>query len=117
MNVRIQTQGFSLTPAIGAWVHEQMRSAVSRYADEIIGVDVFLRDLNGPRGGHDKQAVVRLHLRHNAPMAVTSTYDDLYRAIDDAARRAGRTVRKSVKRKRRIERRHPQHLAMASGEM
>jgi ribosomal subunit interface protein len=116
MNVRIQTQGFSLTPAIGAWVHEQMRNTIRRYSEELVGVDVFLRDLNGPKGGHDKQAIVRLHLRHNAPVAVTSTYDDLYKAIDEAARRAGRTVRRSVSRKRRLERRRPANLALASGE-
>jgi ribosomal subunit interface protein len=116
MNVRIQTQGFSLTPAIGAWVHEQMRNTIRRYSDELIGVDVFLRDLNGPKGGHDKQAIVRLHIRHNAPIAVTSTYDDLYKAIDEAARRAGRTVRKNIKRRRQIERRRPAYLAMAAGQ-
>lgn len=116
MNVRIQTQGFSLTPAIGAWVHEQMRNTIRRYSDELIGVDVFLRDLNGPKGGHDKQVIVRLHIRYSAPIAVTSTYDDLYKAIDDAARRAGRTVRKNVKRKRQIERRGLGHFALAAGE-
>lgn len=116
MNVRIQTQGFSLTPAIGAWVHEQMRNTIRRYSDELIGVDVYLRDLNGPKGGHDKQAIVRLHVRHNAPIAVTSTYDDLYKAIDDAARRAGRTVRKTVKRRQQFERRGLGHLALAVGE-
>ena len=116
MNVRIQTQGFSLTPAIGAWVHEQMRNTIRRYSDELKGLDVYLRDLNGPKGGHDKQAIVRLHVRHNAPIAVTSTYDDLYKAIDDAARRAGRTVRKTVKRRQQIERRGLHHLALAVGE-
>ena len=93
-----------------------MRNTIRRYSDELIGVDVFLRDLNGPKGGHDKQAVVRLHIRHSAPIAVTSTYDDLYKAIDDAARRAGRTVRKNVKRKRQFERARPDYLAMAAGE-
>ena len=116
MNLRIQTQGFSLTPAIGAWVHEQMRNTIRRYSDELIGVDVFLRDLNGPKGGHDKQAIVRLHIRHNEPIAVTSTYDDLYKAIDEAARRAGRTVRKNVKRRRQFDRTTLDHFAMATGE-
>jgi len=114
MHVRIQTQGFALTPAIGARVHDQMQNTISRYSDEIIGVDVFLKDLNGPKGGHDKQAIVRLHLRHNAPVAVSTTYDDLYKAIDASARRARRTVRRSVKRRRRIERKTMSTAAAAA---
>ena len=108
MNVRIQTQGFSLTPAIGAHVHKQMQATLLRYAGEVMSADVFLKDLNGPRGGHDKQAIVRLQLRRNGSFAVSTTHEDLYKAIDLSARRAHRTVRKTVNRKQHIERSYTQ---------
>ena len=77
MNVRIQTQGFTVTPPIGAWVHERLDPALGRYADELIDVDVFLKGVNGPGGGIDKQVTARLHLRHLAPMVISTKNRDL----------------------------------------
>ena len=55
MNVNIQTQGFALTPSIGSRVHERINSALDRYGQDVVSIDVFLRDINGPKGGEDKQ--------------------------------------------------------------
>lgn len=111
MDVRIQTQGFSLTPPIGARVHKQLRQTLRRYADDIISVDVYLKDLNGPKGGEDMQAGIRLQLRYRAPITVLTTHSDLYKAIDLSARRARRTVRRSVSKFRRLRRRGLHHVA------
>ena len=113
MNVKIQTQGFELTPAIAAQVHERVSETLRRYADEIIAVDVYLKDLNGPKGGEDKQAGIRVQLRYLAPITVTSVDDDLYKAIRRSAKRSRRAVRRSSGKFRRIRRRGLQHLATA----
>ena len=113
MNVRIQTQGFSLTPAIAARIHRQVNQTLRRYDEEIIAVDVYLKDLNGPKGGKDKQAGIRLQVRHRAPIAVISVEDDLYKAIDRSARRSRRAVRRSTSKFRRIQRRGLHHLVTA----
>jgi len=115
MKVRIQTQGFTLTPPIAARVHQQINGTLKRYADEIIAVDVFLKDLNGPKGGEDKQAGIRLQLRYLAPVTVISVHDDLYKAIDRSARRSRRAVRRSTTRFRRIRRRSLHHLVTVEG--
>ena len=115
MNVRIQTQGFTLTPAIAARVHEQIKGTLERYVDDVIAVDVYLRDLNGPKGGEDKQAGIRLQLRHVAPVTIISVDNDLYRAISRSARRSRRAVRRSTSKFRRIRRRGLHHLVMAEG--
>ena len=114
MNVRIQTQGFAVTPPIGARVHERFGQALDRYADELIDVDVFLRDVNGPKGGNDKQVTVRLHVRHLAAVTISTTHHDLYRAIDISARRSRRTVRRAVQKKKLIHRRGL-HYTLAPG--
>ena len=114
MNVRIQTQGFTVTPPIGARVHERLGQALDRYADEIIDVDVFLKDVNGPKGGDDKQVTVRLHLRHLAPVTISTTHRDLYKAIDVSARRVRRTVRRTVQRKKLLQRRGLQYTLASS---
>ena len=114
MNVRIQTQGFEVTPPIGARVHERFGQALDRYADELIDIDVFLKDVNGPKGGNDKQVIARLHIRHLAPVTISTTHSDLYQAIDVSARRARRTVRRAVQKKQLIRRRGL-HYTLAPG--
>ena len=109
MNVRIQTQGFAVTPPIGARVHERFGQALDRYADELIDVDVFLKDVNGPKGGNDKQVTVRLQIRRLAPLTISTTHHDLYRAIDVSAKRSRRAVRRAVKKKKLIRRRGLQY--------
>ena len=115
MKVRIQTQGFELTPAIAARVHEQVNGILRRYADEVLAIDVYLKDLNGPKGGLDKQAGIRLQVRHLPPISVISVEDDLYKAIDRSARRSRRAVRRSTSKFRRIRRRGLHHLVAAEG--
>ena len=53
MNVKLQTQGFALTPGIGSRVHERVDKALDRYSEDIVSVDVFLKDVNGPKGGDE----------------------------------------------------------------
>lgn len=110
MNVRIQSQGFSLTPAIAAWAHEQVGKALDRFAEGIVSADVYLKDINGPKGGDDKQAIVRINLRHRAPVMVETTTGDLYAAITLTARRAQRAVRRALGRRHRLFRSHSRHL-------
>ena len=100
MDTRIQTQGFSLTPAIAAWAHEQIDRSLERFRDDITAVDVFLTDINGPKGGPDKQVLVRVLIKHRAPVMIETTDVDLYAAIDLSARRARRAVQRTLGRQR-----------------
>ena len=117
MKVRIQSQGFKLTPAISARVHKRLSGLLSRYDDDVISVDAYLKDLNGPKGGYDKQAVIRVQLRHLAPVSISTTHTDLYKAIDVSVRRLLRSVRRTVSRKKLINRRGLQYIASATGNL
>lgn len=48
MKVRIPTQGFRLTPAIGAHVHVKLSGMLNKHTEDAVGVDVYLNGLNGP---------------------------------------------------------------------
>ena len=102
MQIRIQTQGFDLTPAIAAWTHERVAGALERFAHEVSSVDVYLKDINGPRGGDDKLALVRVQSRAAAPVFVESTHSDLYAAIDRSSQRVKRSFRRMLKRRHRL---------------
>lgn len=117
MRVRIQSQGFDLTPAIAARVNKKLERMLSRFGDELISIDVFLKDLNGPKGGYDKQAIVRVEMRHRAPISISSTKTDLYRAIDACTRRCMRSVRRTISRERLVRRRGLHQLAAATADL
>ena len=104
MNIRIQTQSFTLTPAIAARVHEKLSHAHERFAEDIVAVDVYLKDINGPKGGDDKQALVRVQLRGAATVLSETVHGDMYAAIDLSAKRSKRAVRRLLKKKQRVVR-------------
>ena len=117
MRVRIQAQGFDLTPAIAARINERVDRMLSRFAEELISVDVYLKDLNGPRGGHDKQVIIRTQVRHLSPVSVSTTHEDLYKAINVGARRCMRAVRRAIGRKRLVRSRGLQYIVSATGDL
>ena len=41
------------------FVVDTMTRTLERLADDVLSVDVFLKDINGPKGGVDKQVIVR----------------------------------------------------------
>ena len=114
MDIRIQSQGFTLTPTIGARVHEQIGNALDRYADKIISIDAYLTDTNGTQGAEDKTASVRVQLRHRAPVMIETTTHNLDKAIDATARRSRRAVRRAIGRRQRRLRGHSRRLRMFS---
>ena len=103
MNISIRAQGFDVTAAIDAFVREEVRLTLARYADEIVTVDIFLKDTNGPKGGVDKQVLMHIHLRGLRPLALQTTRDELYGAIKIASKKAKRAVRRSLRKARRFE--------------
>ncbi|MFC1689756.1 HPF/RaiA family ribosome-associated protein, partial [Pseudomonadota bacterium] len=68
--------------------------------DHIHQIVVRLSDINGPRGGVDKCCRLQVVLEGLPPVVIEDTETDMYVAIDRAANRAGRTVRKRLTRRR-----------------
>lgn len=92
MRLQIRSSPFSLTPALQARVQRRLQFALSRFQAGIGRVTVRLRDLNGPRGGLDKQCSIEARLLRRRKCVVEETGSDLYVAIDRAADRLGRQI-------------------------
>ncbi len=105
MNINTHTQGFSLTPAINGHVDNRVSAALHPFAEHVTRVDVYLKDLNGPKGGDDKVALFRVRLRNRSVIAVEMVRSDLYAAVAVAARRLKRTVRRAIRKHYRIDKR------------
>ena len=51
MNVRHTAQGFELSDSAKAFLHTRLTTALRRFEEHVISVDVFMKDVNGPKGG------------------------------------------------------------------
>ena len=109
MNVTTRAQGFDLTAAIDRFTRSSLESALARVGSDVIAIDVFLKDTNGPKGGVDKLALIRVQLRDRQSIAISTTHDDLYAAIKMGTQRTKRAIRRHVRRSRRVDRQrmHP----------
>lgn len=103
MDIRLQTQGFDLTPAIDAHVRKELAQNFLNIRDGITAVDVFLSDINGPRGGEDKKALVRIQLASRLVVSIEKVHADLYIAMSKAARCASHTVKRKLRKQKRIQ--------------
>jgi len=103
MQIEIQARNFSLTRAMRVYIERRMGFALNRCYRHVNRILVRLYDINGPRGGNDKSCHLEVFLPGQA-VVVEDTEADLYVAINRASSRAGRTVMRQLRRRRRINR-------------
>jgi hypothetical protein len=101
--ISTSSHNIQLSRELDNFITTTMRGSLERLADDVVSVDVFLKDLNGPKGGIDKQAVIRVHLRGRREIAIETVHENLGAAIRIGAKRAKRAVRRSLRKARRIE--------------
>ena len=104
MQINIHSQGLDVEPAIERFVVSRVNSALERYEARIRSVDVFLRDINGPKGGLDKTVVISVRLDGHLPITVTAVRDSLESAITVAAQLARRRAKRCVRKQQQFER-------------
>ncbi|MEZ4405375.1 MAG: HPF/RaiA family ribosome-associated protein [Polyangiales bacterium] len=108
MDIDTRSLGFELTPALARHVEERVGAALSQAAGRVTRVTVRLDDVNGSRGGVDKRCRVVVTLDRHRTAVVSVTHEDLYAAVDEAARTTWRTVQRALTRHVRRERLDPQ---------
>ena len=104
MQITIRTQGFELSSAIEAFARNRLYAALQRLSVNVVAIDVFARDTNGPKGGIDKQVLMRVQLPNRQILAVDTVHGNLYAAIEKGAKRTKRAVRRHLRKSRHIER-------------
>ncbi len=76
----------------------RMAFAVGRFAGRVRSVTVRLADINGPRGGADKQCQVSVRLTHPRRLIVVEDVDvNEVTVISRAAERLSRAVARAVR--------------------
>ena len=107
MNVDIRSLNEKMDRNQQAVILRRLRHALGRFRDRIARVTVRLEDLNGPRGGLDKQCNVEAKLAAGGTLMATVRDFGLEAAISKAADRLARQVRDTFAMRRDVHRRHP----------
>lgn len=101
--MRIEVFSRTTQPGIDnrATVGERCRRLLDRFERRIDRLDVQIRDLNGPKGGVDRECQVRAALEDGAVLVTRARADLIPRAIDAALRKLVRRVRELGSRQQR----------------
>lgn len=78
-----------------------LTSSLERFAHRLKQVYVYIEDINGPRGGVDKQCRCVLHLRRMPPIVIQDQDDSIYSLIHRVANRAAYALSQQTGRRTR----------------
>lgn len=112
MRYEIRRRGVEVTEDLRVHVVERLRLALARFAGYVGEVRVYLRDVNGPRGGLDKECRIVVEVPRYGRVVVAVAYADVFGAVAHTARRTQFAVRRRVKR-RLAQRRPSRTMRMA----
>ena len=116
MRIFLQTQGFELTSAIDTHVRKQLGRHLAGSQNNIIAIDVFLSDINGPKGGVDKKALVCVQMTSRLAVRFEAIDSDLYRAVTVASRKVKHSVKRTSRRHKRMEKRELRAMRQYAGD-
>lgn len=100
---RISGHGLTSDSELIAFSRKRFGAMLDRFSGIIRGIEVRLRDLNGPKGGADQECSIAVDINGKPTVVSTATHENSFGAVSLAVQR----VRKQVERvmKRRIAKR------------
>jgi putative sigma-54 modulation protein len=111
MNVFVHHNREPVTPDLQQLIERHMATALDRIDCRLGRIDVYVTDVNGPRGGVDQVVRVVVQLGRLGPVFVQAQHHELPVAVANAAQKARRAVRRVLRRKRTMPIRHHQRTA------
>jgi putative sigma-54 modulation protein len=100
MQLLISGRNFKVSEELREHIDRRLQFALNKFDPEIDRVEVGLSDVNGPRGGLDKHCRIVAKMRHLGTLVIEDTDQDFYIAVNRAADRIGRSVARTLDRKR-----------------
>lgn len=98
MSIELVDRSGEMNETLKQLAERRLEFALSNYEDRIQSVSVVINDLNGPRGGIDKEVRVCVRMKRQGEIVVTDRDSDLAASLSRAAARCGRAVARSVQR-------------------
>lgn len=115
MLIHVRGSKIELTQSLKRHVERAVHHALDRFESRIESVEVRLSDVNGPRKGEDMQCRIVVSLMRLSSVVVEHCDRDLYVAVDRAAGRTKRAVRRTINRPR--DARQRQRVDMAGNSL
>ncbi len=100
MEPKIHGQNISVGDHLDDHVRRQMEFALGQFDSWISSLDVHLEDVNGPKGGVDKQCRIVLGLKGGRTIKVQDIDVDMTVAINRAADRLSHVVSRETEKRR-----------------
>ncbi len=118
MKLIIQGKQLRLSRGLKSYAQKHLVGPLNRFYDnEAAELRVELGDVNGSKGGVDKECHLTLHMPGARTIQIEETTPDPYASMDSARDRLVRAAKKELERMRRPSRRHKEHpLATAVAE-
>ena len=100
MELEIRRQDAHLDEAMREFVERRITFALGPFEDKVSRVNVSLDDVNGPRGGADKQCRILVTLPGGITVKVEDVDVDMASAVGRAADRVSNAVTRRIERRR-----------------
>ncbi|MEQ9459598.1 MAG: HPF/RaiA family ribosome-associated protein [Phycisphaeraceae bacterium] len=113
MNVHVHALNIDHSETLKNHVQSRISTALERFGKRVRKVIVRLSDLNGPRGGHDMYCQMQVDVMGCGLLIVEQTDTDVYHAVDQAADRIKRNVKRAINKKRDASARRNARMASA----
>ncbi|MEQ9453317.1 MAG: HPF/RaiA family ribosome-associated protein [Phycisphaeraceae bacterium] len=113
MNVHVHALNIDHSETLKNHVQNRISTALERFGKRVGKVIVRLSDLNGPRGGQDMYCQMQVDVLGCGLLIVEQTDADVYHAVDQAADRIKRNVKRAINKKRDASARRNARMASA----
>lgn len=100
MHTVIHSNDFALTSALNSFIKQHTKKSMRACSDQVERIVVRLKDVNGPKGGDDKECSVEVKLANFEPIVVRKRSSDAYTSIRQALGRASRTTLRKLGKRR-----------------
>lgn len=100
MNVNVQAHHVALPSHAARELAHRAGLALERFSSGIARIEMTLKDINGPRGGKDKECVVRAELVDGRYIVVIDRNVSMRRSIGNALRRAKLIIANEMRRRK-----------------
>jgi len=115
MRLYVRSKKVRLSEELYEYLHARLAFALARFDRRILDITASLTDVNGPKGGVDKQCRLVVRLRPKGKVTIEQSATDVAAATDLAADRVSYAVSRALKRQRdtRAKRRRIERSALA----
>lgn len=109
MNILIHSPDIKLSKKSRNDIECRLLFSFSRFQDHIDIIEVHLKDINGPKGGEDKQCTIKISQLKEENITVSGKAEEIAIVIDKCITRAKSIVRRKLQMKRHHRQRLPNH--------